>query len=305
MLDSFVRGFIRSSLVWLGVGVLIGLSMAFWPAAALGFPVDALHSRSSPDSHTGGTRQTPRRRRTTFRRTMRNPVSSFLIASEVATMEKVRVLLVGDHVLMRAGLRALLGETPDVEVVGEAATGEEALPLVAELRPTVVLMDLSMPGMGGLEATRRIVASHPAVRVLILTAHAEGEYLLPVLEAGGCGYVTKHSADTDLLLAIRTVAHGDVFLYPSAARLLVQGFRLPHAEAEAHSDPLQLLSERESEVLRLTAEGFTAAEIGEQLAISPKTVDTYRQRFMEKLGLHHRSDVVRFALQRGVLTASG
>lgn len=222
---------------------------------------------------------------------------------EGAIMDQIGVLLVDDHVLMRAGLRALLTDTPDIEVVGEAATGEEALDLVVELRPTVVLMDLSMPGMGGLEATRRIVTSVPTTRVLILTAHAEGEYLLPVLEAGGSGYVTKHSADTDLLLAIRTVASGDVFLYPSAARLLVQGYRLPHATPTEAGDPLRLLSDRESEVLRLTAEGFTAAEIGDRLAISPKTVDTYRQRFMEKLGLHHRSDVVRFALQQGVLTA--
>ncbi|CAN5835715.1 response regulator transcription factor [soil metagenome] len=219
-------------------------------------------------------------------------------------METIRVLLVDDHLLMRAGLRVLLAESPDIEVVGEAATGEEALALVAELRPQVVLMDLAMPGIGGLEATRRILAIDAAVRILILTAHAEEEYLLPVLEAGGGGYVTKHRADADLLAAIRTVAEGDVFLYPSAARLLVQDFRLPPAEAEKKSDPLQLLSDRESEVLRLTAEGFTAAEIGDRLAISPKTVDTYRQRFMEKLGLHHRSEVVRFALQRGVLTAS-
>lgn len=219
-------------------------------------------------------------------------------------MERIRVLLVDDHLLMRAGLRSLLGESPDIEVAGEAATGEEALERVAELRPQVVLMDLAMPGIGGLEATRRILASDAAVRVLILPAHAEEEYLLPVLEAGARGYVTKHSADTDLLAAIRTMAEGDVFLYPSAARLLVQDFRLPHAEAEQKSDPLQLLSDRESEVLRLTAEGFTAAEIGDRLAISPKTVDTYRHRFMEKLGLHHRSEVVRFALDRGVLTAS-
>ncbi len=218
---------------------------------------------------------------------------------------KIKVMLVDDHALMRAGLRALLVGEPDIDVVGEVATGEEAAARVARLRPHVVLMDLSMPGCGGLEATRRIVALNPEVKVLVLTVHAEEEHLMGVLEAGASGYVTKGSAETDLLNAIRTVAQGDVYLYPSAARLLVQGFRVapsPNGHANGHEDPLQLLSDREGEVLRLTAEGYTATEIAERLEISPKTVDTYRHRFMEKLGLHHRSEVVRFALKQGVLT---
>jgi two-component system, NarL family, response regulator NreC len=216
----------------------------------------------------------------------------------------VRILLVDDHALLRAGLRALLATEPDIMVVGEAGTGEEAIERLAETAPDLVLMDLSMPGMGGLEATRQITTRHPNIRVLILTVHAEEEYLMPVLEAGGSGYVMKQSADTQLLGAIRTVAAGNVFLYPTGTRLLAQGFRAPKRPQEIDRDPLALLSERETEVLRFTVEGYTSVEIGEKLHISPKTVDTYRQRFMEKLELHHRSELVRFALQRGLLTAT-
>jgi DNA-binding NarL/FixJ family response regulator len=216
----------------------------------------------------------------------------------------IRILLVDDHALLRAGLRALLSTQSDILVVGEAGTGEEAVKLAEELRPDIVLMDLSMPGMGGLEATRQIAQLDKGIRVLILTVHAEEEYLMPVLEAGGSGYVMKHSADSELLDAIRTVAEGNVFLYATGTRMLAQGFRAPRQPAEQPVDPLALLSDRETEVLRLTVEGYTSVEIGEMLGISPKTVDTYRQRFMDKLDLHHRSELVRFALQRGLLTAT-
>jgi two-component system, NarL family, response regulator NreC len=222
---------------------------------------------------------------------------------EKAMNDRIRIVLVDDHALMRAGLAVLLQQEPDLEVAGEAGTGELALELVERLQPDLVLMDLSMPGMGGLEATRRITSRYPAVRTLIVTVHAEQEYLLPVLEAGGSGYVMKQSADTELLDAIRTVARGDVFLYPSGTRLLAQGFRTPKAAFKA--DPMSMLSEREAEVLRLTAEGYTASEIGERLDISPKTVDTYRQRFMDKLELKHRSELIRFAVERGLLTSAG
>jgi DNA-binding NarL/FixJ family response regulator len=218
-------------------------------------------------------------------------------------MNKIRLLLVDDHALLRAGLRALLCLEDDLEVAGEAGTGEEAVELAAYLRPDVVLMDLSMPGIGGLEATRRIAGLGQGTRVLILTVHAEEEYLLPVLQAGGSGYVMKHSADAELLDAIRTVARGDVFLYPSGTRLLAQGYRAPRP-AEPQLDPMELLSDREAEVLRLTAQGFSSSEIGERLHISSKTVDTYRQRFMEKLSIKHRTELVRFALTRGLLTAA-
>ncbi|MBA3969412.1 MAG: response regulator transcription factor [Gemmatimonadetes bacterium] len=214
--------------------------------------------------------------------------------------DPIRVLLADDHTVLRAGLRALLDREPDMQVVGEAATGEEAVERVEALRPDVVVMDLSMPGAGGLEATRQVASLGHETRVLVLTVHAEEEYLLPVLEAGGSGYVTKTSADEDLTQAIRTVARGDVFLYPSAATLLLRGF---NAKSEKGRDPVERLTDREREVLALTVEGFSSSEIGKKLFISPKTVDTYRARIMEKLDLHHRSELVRFALQTGLLKA--
>ncbi len=211
---------------------------------------------------------------------------------------RVRVLLVDDHPVLRAGLRVLLDLEEDLEVVGEATSGEEAIGLVRELRPAVVVMDLSMPGMNGLEATRRIRELGLGTGILILTVHAEEEYLLPVVEAGGNGYLTKTSADRDLVEAVRTVARGQVFLPDRASALLLRAVR---NREEAVGGSLESLSPREREVLGLTAEGFSSTEIGERLAISSKTVDTYRGRVMEKLGLNHRSELVRFALRAGLL----
>ena len=213
--------------------------------------------------------------------------------------EKIRILLVDDHAVLRAGLEALLALEPDLEVVGKASTGEEGIERVRAVHPDVVVMDLGMPGMGGLEATRQIAVSGSGSKVLVLTSHAEEEYLLPVLEAGGSGYVKKTSADEDLISAIRVVARGEVFLYPSATRLLLNGFR--KAEARGEASPVEELSEREREVLQLTAEGYSSVEAGKRLFLSPKTVDTYRSRLMQKLGLGHRSDLVRFALDNGML----
>lgn len=213
----------------------------------------------------------------------------------------IRILLADDHAVLRAGLRALLDAEHDMTVVGEAGTGEEAVEQAKTLQPDVVVMDLTMPGMHGLEATRAITSSLNNVKVLVLTMHQEEDYLLAVLEAGGSGYVTKKSADQDLTRAIRTVARDEVFLYPSAAKLLLQGYR-GRAEPQ-EPDPLQQLSEREREVLALTAQGYSSREIGKKLFISPKTVDTYRSRVMEKLGLNHRAELVRFALRTGLLSA--
>ncbi|HEX6913585.1 MAG TPA: response regulator transcription factor [Longimicrobium sp.] len=214
-------------------------------------------------------------------------------------MHKIRILLVDDHTLMRTGVRMVLQAEPDMEVVGEAANGDDGVRMAVDLRPDVVLMDLSMPGIGGLEATKRISAAGTGARVLVLTVHAEEEYLMPVLEAGGSGYVTKHSADRELVDAIRIVARGDIFLYPSAATVLTRSLRAPRSHAA--DDPLHLLSPREREVLSLTAEGYSSTEIGDRLHLSHKTVETYRQRLMDKLDLHHRSELVRFALARGLL----
>lgn len=210
----------------------------------------------------------------------------------------IRVLLVDDHAMFRAGIRALLEAEGRVEVVGEAGSGDEAVDRVRELKPDVVVMDLAMPGSNGLEATRRINALDLHTSVLVLTVHAEEEYLVPVVEAGASGYLTKTSADTDLLEAIKVVARGQVFLPPSAATLLLRRYKDAESEEGAGLDDL---STREQEVLALTAEGFSSREIGQKLFISPKTVDTYRSRIMDKLGLTHRSELVRFALKVGLL----
>jgi two-component system response regulator NreC len=210
----------------------------------------------------------------------------------------ISVLLVDDHAMFRAGIKALLEQEGRVDVVGEASSGDEAVDLVRKLKPDVVVMDLSMPGSNGLEATRRIAALELDTSVLVLTVHAEEEYLVPVVEAGASGYLTKTSADTDLLEAIRVVARGQVFLPPKATTLLLKQYKAAETEGEAG---LKDLSTREQEVLALTAEGFSSREIGKKLFISPKTVDTYRARIMDKLGLSHRSDLVRFALRVGLL----
>lgn len=215
------------------------------------------------------------------------------------TPQPIRVVLADDHPIVRAGLRALLESQPDMVVVGEAGTASEAVDLVRQTTPDVAVLDISMPG-GGLEALREIAALKLPTRVLILTVHAEERYLLPVLQAGGSGYVRKASLHTDLLDAIRTVAAGEVFVDPDAARMLLQGY-LDQVKRGEVQDPAQLLSEREREVLRLTAAGYTAQEIAEQLYLSPKTVETYRHRVMQKLGFSRRSELVRFALQIGLL----
>jgi two-component system response regulator NreC len=210
----------------------------------------------------------------------------------------IEVLLVDDHAMFRAGIRALLEAEGHVEVVGEASSGDEGVDLVRQLKPDVVVMDLSMPDSNGLEATRRIAALELDTKVLVLTVHAEEEYLVPVVEAGASGYLTKTSADTDLLEAIKIVARGQVFLPPKATTLLLKQYKAAESD---DSVGLRDLSTREQEVLALTAEGFSSREIGKKLFISPKTVDTYRSRIMDKLGLTHRSELVRFALKVGLL----
>jgi PAS domain S-box-containing protein len=211
----------------------------------------------------------------------------------------IRVLLVDDHVVLLAGLRQMLGHADDMVVVGEASSGEEAVEAVQQLDPDVVVMDLKMPGIGGLEATRRITAREHAPQVLALTSDTEEESLLPVLAAGGSGYVRKTRATTDLLEAIRAVARDEAFLYPTATKLLLHAYK---DSAEHGAQPaLAQLDEREQRMLRLVAEGYTSREIGKKLFLSPKTVDTYRHQLMKKMGLSHRSDVVQLALRTGLL----
>ncbi len=216
-------------------------------------------------------------------------------------MKKIRVLLVDDHMVVRAGLKALLEGERDIAVIGEAANGLQAIEQARALRPDVVVMDISMPEMDGLEATRRIRAELSDVYVLILTVHAQERYLFPVLKAGAAGYVLKSTVDTELFDAIRTVAEGGAFLYPSATRMLLEDY-MAHLSSGPGQDAYESLSEREREVLKLIALGHTAAEVGDMLALSAKTVETYRTRIMQKLNLHSRSDLVRYALARGLLT---
>jgi len=221
--------------------------------------------------------------------------------SDLSRQGKIRVLVADDHPVLRFGLVALLSAEPDLVVVGEAENGQQAVFLAKELHPHVVVMDISMPGMNGLEATWQIKALSPDCRVLILTVHAYQRYLFRVLEAGGSGYLLKNTADAELVKAIRAVARGEVYLPADATRLLMQGYlaRAQHGDDESS---YSMLSEREREVLHMVAAGYTSQEIGEQLVISAKTVDTYRTRIMEKLNLHRRHELVRYALEAGLLT---
>ena len=213
----------------------------------------------------------------------------------------IRVILVDDHAVVRAGLKAVLAASPNIDVIGEAADGAEAVALAERLDPDVVIMDLSLNQMDGATATRQIVDKKLRARVLILTMHAEEDYLLPALEAGASGYLMKNAADRELVDAVRTVARGDMFLRPSAARILAQGLSRKDPLA-AQRASFERLTERERNVLKFTAQGYSAPEIGERLFISPKTVDTYKQRIGDKLGLTHRAEYISFALKLGLLT---
>ncbi|HEY7942950.1 MAG TPA: response regulator transcription factor [Casimicrobiaceae bacterium] len=217
------------------------------------------------------------------------------------TSDLIRVVLADDHAVVRAGLKAVLGAARDIDVVGEAANGKEAIALVERLHPDVVVMDLTMGEMDGMAATKALAVTENAPRVLVLTMHAEEEYLVPLLEAGASGYLVKSVADRELVDAVRTVAHGELYVRPAAARVLARGLRKKDEYADDRAR-FEKLTDRERDVLRLIAAGYTAPEIGEKLFISPKTVDTYKQRINEKLGLQHRADYVRLALKLGLLT---
>jgi two-component system, NarL family, response regulator NreC len=212
----------------------------------------------------------------------------------------IRVVLADDHAVVRAGLKAVLGAARDIDVVGEASSGREAVQLAERLDPDLVVMDLDMGDAGGLAATKEIVEKKLRPKVLVLTMHAEEEYLVPVLEAGAAGYLVKSAADRELVDAVRTVARGEMYVGAVGARVLA-GRLTKKDPMQAERDRYEKLTERERDVLRLTAHGYSAAEIGEQLFISPKTVDTYKQRIHEKLGLSSRPEYVKFALKLGLL----
>ena len=215
-------------------------------------------------------------------------------------MPKIKLVLADDHAVVRSGLRMLLQAQPDIEIVGEAETGAQALAQVRALQPDLILMDIQMPDMNGIEATRQIRAAFKDTAVLALTMHEDDQYFFEMLQAGASGYVPKRAAPDELVRAIRTVSRGEVFLYPSLATRLVQSY----LGNDADSDPASLVGEltpREQEVLVLIAEGLTNPEIAEKLVISVKTVDRHRENIMRKLNLHNRIDLVKYAIRHGVI----
>lgn len=212
--------------------------------------------------------------------------------------EKIRILLVDDHQVLRDGLRLLLESDQGLHVVGEAADGQQAIQRTDELLPDLIVMDLGLPDMSGIEVSRMIKQSHPSIKIVVLSMHTRREFVMNAIEAGVDGYVPKSSTHESLLDAIQMVQTGERYLHPLAANALVKSYT---AETSSDEQLFQELTEREQEVIRLAAMGFTSREIGEKLIISPKTVDTYRQRAFEKLQIEHRSDLVKFAIRVGIL----
>lgn len=210
---------------------------------------------------------------------------------------RIRILLADDHTVLRSGLRALLSAQADLEVAGEAADGAEALRLAHTIKPDVVVMDIGMPGVSGIDATARIRRELPSTKVLILSMHDDQGYLRQALRAGASGYVLKKAADTELLAAIRAAARGEIFLDPSLAKGLVEDVVLPKSQ----EPEIPALSEREREVLHLLARGHTNQQVADHLCIGVKSVETYKARLMDKLGLKGRAELVRYALTHGLL----
>lgn len=215
-------------------------------------------------------------------------------------MPKIRVLLVDDHTILRDGIKALLSLYDDIEVVGEAGDGREGIDRVHALRPDVVLMDMAMPGLGGLEATIEIRKANPDSKVLILTQHGNKEYIFPVLKAGASGYVLKKAAGTDLVTAIRAVNRGESFLDPTVAKMLLEGYVIKGSEHD-EAQEYDRLSDRERQVLKLVAEGHSNKEIADLLCLSIKTVMGHRANVMEKLEIHNRTELIRYAIRKGLI----
>ncbi len=210
-------------------------------------------------------------------------------------MERIKVLIVDDHAVLRHGVRALLSRKPDLAVVGEAGNGQEAIEEVKRIRPDVILMDITMPVMDGLEATRRIKAIAPEARILVLTQHEDPEFAVPLLQAGASGYILKKAGGAELVAAIRTVFSEGAFLQPSVTYALVNQMN------RGEQSPGPQLTGREKEVLKLIAEGLTSREIGDTLSLSEKTVVAHRTNLMEKLNIHNTAELVRYAIREGLV----
>ena len=217
-------------------------------------------------------------------------------------MAKIRVLIADDHAVLRAGLSILLNTQADMEVIGEAGNSDEAVSKTIELVPDVLLLDITMPGPGGIDVIRRVKAAELPVAILVLTMHEDEGYFREALKAGALGYIPKKAAETELISAIRMVHRGEVFLYPSLTKNLVKELIYGGAlDKGVESDSYDRLSQREKELLPLVAQGYTNQQIADRLFLSVKTVETYKARMMEKLDLHGRVELVRYALQRDML----
>ena len=210
----------------------------------------------------------------------------------------IRIVIADDHGVLRAGLRSLLNTEPDLEVVGEAANSDAALRLAQELQPDIVLMDISMPGCGGIETTRQVAEVRPGVRVLILTVHEDKYVLQAALRAGAAGYILKRAVESELVNAIRAVSRGDVYVHPTMTRALLSDAAFMPAAKET---PAATLTPREVEVLRLIAQGHTNRQIADLLTISVRTVESHRANLTHKLELHSRVELVRYATEHGLL----
>ncbi|MFC1900795.1 response regulator [Chloroflexota bacterium] len=216
-------------------------------------------------------------------------------------MARITVLIVDDHTLVRDGIRSLLELVSDIEVVGEAENGREALDKVKELTPDVVLMDMAMPIMNGLEATRRIHREFPDTKILALTQYDDSEYVIPIIEAGARGFITKMAAFSELAQAIQAVYKGESYLSPSAAAVLVQDHQVRNVTGD-DKDPYDRLTDREREVLKLVAEGKTTREIAGMLFVSPKTIESYKTSMMNKLNIRGKTELIKFAVRKRIIT---
>jgi len=221
-------------------------------------------------------------------------------------MNPIRVLIADDHTLVRAGMRALLEQVPDVEVVAEAGDGREALHLMATLQPDVVLMDITMPGLNGLEATVRVAKVCPEVRVIILSMHAAEEYVVQALHAGARGYLLKNAATAELALAVKAVVRGETYLSPPISKVVIaqylQRTRGEQDRSRAASTPFEQLTSRQREILQLIAEGHTTKDIAQRLGLSVSTVETHRTEMMQRLDIHDVAGLVRYAIRTGLVS---